>query len=132
MLNGQYDRILDHATMCDYLYLFRNPKAKTEDPEFFRDFMATILPENISQALKVLIAFDHYFFAHLGMPTQLTESDPKEQHCCPFFTCCRLQERKDHGDICRTKPWRVYEILYPQKKHCWYSNGVLESKATTR
>lgn len=132
MLKGQYDLILDHAQMCDYLYIFKDPETHTNDPEFFRDFMATSLPEEISQALKVLIAFDHYFFVHKGMATFRVEQNPKSSHQCPFFTCCDLSERSDHINICRTKPWRIYEIFQPQRKHCWYSLGVLESKATTR
>jgi hypothetical protein len=132
VLNEEYDRILENAQMCDYLYIFKNSEIENGDPEFFRDFMATLLPEETCQALKVLIAFDHYFFAHLGMPTSRVEQNPKPSHQCPFFTCCDLQERAKHRDLCKTKPWRVYEILQPQRKHCWYSQGVMESKGKNR
>lgn len=132
VLNGDYDRILDHAQMCDYLYIFKNPEQESDDPEYFRDFIATILPEDICQALKVLIAFDHYFFSHLGMSTERVENNPRSSHQCPFYTCCDLDTRVKHPELCKTRPWRIYEILQPQRKHCWYSQAIMESKGRNR
>ncbi|EHQ25124.1 hypothetical protein [Mucilaginibacter paludis] len=129
LLKGEYGKILKTAAMCDYLYKFL-PDTGSDDPEFDRDFMATILPDQISVAMKALVGFDHYFLSHRGgMSTALVERFPQKNHCCPFYTCCDLQDRKDNPEICENKPWRIYEVQFNRdKKYCWYATGVLEAK----
>jgi len=130
MLDKKYATLFTNAEVCDFIYHFENSANKVSDPEFMRDYLASILPSETSQALKVLIAFDHYFLAHKGVSTQRVESTPKGSHCCPFYTVCMTDQRREHTEICRTKPWRIYDICYPKKNHCWYSSGVMEAKGT--
>ncbi|WP_158827536.1 hypothetical protein [Mucilaginibacter lacusdianchii] len=133
LLNKEYDKILETAPLCDYLYKFL-PNEGAVDLEFNRDFMATNLPEETSVALKTLIAYDHFFFSHRGgIATARVEASPSENHCCPFYTCCDLKDRADNAAICKSKPWRIYDVQYNRdKRYCWYATGVLEAKGTSK
>jgi len=133
-LQGEYNRLIEAVPLCDYLFKFKNRKKPGKDPDFNRDFMATYLPEEITIALKALVAYDHFFLAHRGtMTTELVEAKPKDSHRCPFYTCCHLYDRRKNKELCCTKPWRIYEVQYARdKKYCWYATGVLEAKGHDR
>jgi hypothetical protein len=45
-----------------------------------------------------------------------------ERTCCPFFSACPLQRRRDHEDVCRDAPWSHY--AREPGLSCWYSAGV--------
>lgn len=123
--------LLNIVQLCDFIYVFDGAGEKADDPKFNRDFIGTALNDmDLSIALKALVSFDHYFSMHYTANTKLVEKRKEtDNHCCPFYSTCPLPYRKDHPDICKTKPWRVYEMQYAaDKQYCWYGTGVLETK----
>ena len=119
---GDYAKLIDVIPLCDYMYVFKD---KTE---FNRDFLGTAsFDDESSQALKVLIGYDHYQKNHELYSTIQVEANRTIK--CPFYTCCNLQLRLDHANICSSKPWRIFEISSKtDKQYCWYGQAVGEFK----
>lgn len=115
------------------LYVFNDTDPLPPDPEFNRDYIGTALKDmDTSVALKALVCFDHYFSMHYMQTTEQAEKKIKDIYCCPFYSTCPLSYRRDHADLCRTKPWRIYELQYhADQQYCWYGSGVLETKGLT-
>lgn len=112
--------LLAIANICDYMYLF------TDNDDYMRDFLGTSMDQDISLALKALLAYDDYYKAHLIHKTSKVELTG---HMCPFFRCCNLELRKSHSEKCKTKPWRIFEVsASTDNQYCWYGQGVLETK----
>lgn len=121
IFTGNFRDLLDKLQICDYMYEFK------DDDKYMRDFLGTTLDEETSQALKALIAYDDYYYRHNGLSTEKVE---QQSHECPFFTCCHLQQRTDHADICAKTPWRIFEISQQtDKRFCWYGSGVGQAKS---
>lgn len=122
VIAGDYLKLPDLIPVCDYMYIFKDTE------EYMRDFLGTAsYTDEQSQALKVLIAYDHYQKSHWVNSTK--ELERKEKKKCPFFSCCNLAYRKTHESICAEKPWRTFEISYnSDKKYCWYGQAVGEFK----
>jgi len=120
VFNGRFRDILNIAPICDYMYLF------TDENEFMRDFLGTSIDKKTSQALKTVVCYDHFYKKHKIFPTSKVE---EESHKCPFYTCCNLELRKINKEVCKTKPWRIYEkAANKDNQQCWYGGGVLEFK----
>ncbi|GAB2820449.1 hypothetical protein [Ferruginibacter profundus] len=122
VIKGEYLRLLELLPICDYMYIFK------DEAEYMRDFLGTAsFADEQSQALKVLIAYDHYQKAHWLNSTSKVEKT--EKYKCPFFSSCNLEFRKTHEGICAEKPWRIFEISYnTDKQYCWYGQAVGEFK----
>lgn len=122
VIAGNYLQLPDLIPVCDYMYIFKDAD------EYMRDFLGTAsYTDEQSQALKVLIAYDHYQKAHWIHSTK--ELEMNEKCKCPFFSCCNLRYRKSYESICAEKPWRTFEISYnSDKKYCWYGQAVGEFK----
>ncbi|NOT52217.1 MAG: hypothetical protein HOP10_13165 [Chitinophagaceae bacterium] len=122
VISGDYIKLPDLVPVCDYMYIFKDTQ------EYMRDFLGTAsYTDEQSQALKVLIAYDHYQKAHWIKSTKEIEKIEKSK--CPFFSCCNLAYRKNNESICAEKPWRTFEISYnTDKKYCWYGQAVGEFK----
>ena len=126
VLSGDYTKLLDVIPVCDFMYVFKDVK------EYMRDLLGTAsFTDEQSQALKVLIAYDHYQKSHWLKSTKETEKT--EKYKCPFFSCCNLEYRKTHEKICAEKPWRIFEISYnSDKQYCWYGQAVGEFKGPNK
>jgi hypothetical protein len=124
IIAGDFNTLLSVIPMCDLLYVFQD-----RDP-FMRDFLGSPGSDpDLSDALKALIAYDHYQKTHQLASTEKVE---EESHPCPFFTCCGLQLRKDHAALCGHRPWRIFEIsTKTDHQYCWYGTGVAEFKGHT-
>jgi hypothetical protein len=121
VFEGKHRELLDIAQICDYMYLFE------DEEDFMRDVFGTSIDMEISQALKVLLSYDHYYKSHGIYSTKRVESD--SDHKCPFYYCCNLELRQQHVGICQKKPWRIFEIsANSDNQYCWYGQGVLEFK----
>ena len=122
IIKGDYLKLLDMIPVCDYMYIFKDVE------EYMRDLLGTAsFTDEQSQALKVLIAYDHYQKSHWLKST--IEIEKKEKYKCPFFSCCNLEYRKTYEKICAEKPWRIFEISYnSDKQYCWYSQAAGEFK----
>lgn len=69
----------------------------------------------------------HFLWLHLSEDGFLNTDDTPEsrtRRCCPFFTACPHQIRKDHPDICESKPWETLKISMDPQQTCWYRAGV--------
>jgi hypothetical protein len=120
VFDGHFRDILDLAQICDYMYLF------TDKNEYMRDFLGTSINFETSQSLKTIVCYDHFYKVHTFFPTSKIE---EQEHKCPFYTCCDLKYRSTNQEICKTKPWRIFEIAANlDNKQCWYGGGVLEFK----
>jgi len=120
VFQGKYGELLNTAQICDYMYLF------TDDEEYMRDFIGTSIDLETSSVLKTLLTYDHYYTSHKIFSTTTIE---QQESTCPFFYCCDLPLRKTHTNICKTKPWRIFEISSnSDNQYCWYGQGVLETK----
>jgi hypothetical protein len=119
---GKYEKLMNIVPPCDYMYVFRDVD------EFNRDFLGTAsFDDDSSQALKVLIGYDHYQKSHELINTLQVEAAQTVK--CPFYTCCNLQLRLDHSDICASRPWRIFEISTGiDRQYCWYGQAVGEFK----
>jgi len=133
IFEDKIDRLLSEVQLCDFMYIFKAQPGHTEDPEFNRDFIGTAMKDmDTSIAMKVLTAFDHYACVHTVQHTEKIESRHSEVTECPFYTTCDLTYRKEHAEICRNKPWRIYELQHNNdQEYCWYGRGVLETKGLT-
>ena len=121
-MQGEYLKLPDLIPVCDYMYIFRDAE------EYMRDFLGSAsFTDEQSQALKILIAYDHYQKAHWLKSTKEIEKIEKSK--CPFFSCCNLSYRKTHEKICAEKPWRIFEVSFnSDKQYCWYGQAVGEFK----
>lgn len=120
VFEGKHLDILSIANICDYMYLF------TDEDDYMRDFLGTSIDLETSMSLKTLLSYDDFYKAHYFQPTSSVELD---EHMCPFFRCCNLDLRTGNPEICRTKPWRIFELsAKTDNKYCWYGQGVLEMK----
>lgn len=122
VLRGEYLKLLELLPVCDYMYIFK------DEDEYMRDLLGSAsFTDEQSQALKVLIAYDHYQKAHWINSTK--EIEKTEKNKCPFFSSCNLPFRKIHEGICAEKPWRIFEISFnSDKQYCWYGQAVGEFK----
>lgn len=121
--NKQWE-ILTIANICNYMYIFTN------EEEYKRDFLGTSIDQETAQALQILLSYADYYSAHGFRDTISVE---REEHCCPYYYTCPLNLRRDFSNICRTKPWRIFEHSFAtDKQYCWYGNGVGEFKGYTR
>lgn len=120
VFEGKHSELLDIANICDYMYLF------TDADDYMRDFLGTSIDQETSLALKALLSYDDFYKAHYCIPTSTVEL---KEHNCPFYRCCNLELRTTQSEICRTKPWRIFEIsANTDRQYCWYGQGVLETK----
>lgn len=120
VFEGKHTELLEIANICDYMYLF------TDTDDYMRDFLGTSIDQETSMALKTLLSYDDFYKAHYGLPTSKVEL---KEHHCPFYRCCNLELRTTHSEICRTKPWRIFEVAADSdNQYCWYGQGVLETK----
>lgn len=120
VIESKHSELLSIANICDYMYIFQ------DKDEYMRDFLGTSIEQETSLALKSLLTYDHFYKAHNCLPTSQVELE--ERHC-PFYTCCNLQLRTTHSEICRTRPWKIFEIsANTDNQYCWYGQGVLETK----
>ncbi|NOT90777.1 hypothetical protein [Ferruginibacter sp.] len=122
VFKGEYLKLPDLLPVCDYMYLFKDAD------EYMRDLLGTAsFSDEESQALKVLIAYDHYQKAHWINSTNQIEKTEKNK--CPFFSCCNLEYRKTQEKLCAEKPWRLFDISFnTDKQYCWYGQAVGEFK----
>jgi len=124
VFDGNFIKILDISPLCDYMYQF------TDAMDYRRDFLGTVMPEEISQPMKSLAALDHYFNAHQFYTTQQVE---QTNHCCPFYYCCEFGRRLTDANDCYSKPWRIFEKdRQSDQQYCWYGQGVGNAKGFTR
>jgi hypothetical protein len=120
LFEGKHAELLSIANICDYMYLF------TDADDYMRDFLGTSIDQETSLALKALLSFDDFYKAHYCIPTSKVEL---EANNCPFYRCCNLQLRITHSEICKAKPWRIFEVsANSDNQYCWYGQGVLETK----
>lgn len=122
VLDGTFRKIVDIVPLCDFIYEF------SDKIDFDRDFLGTTLENDISDSLKTLLSYSHYFKAHTNF--QSTKIIEASMHTsCPFYYCCKLDLRIKNEDICYKKPWRIFEISSNiDNQFCWYGQGVLEFK----
>lgn len=121
VFEGKFTELLDIANVCDYMYLFNDAD------DYMRDFLGTSIDQETSLSLKALLSYDDFYKAHYFLDTSKVEKT--KEHCCPFYRCCDLQLRTSQEEICRTKPWRIFEVsANSDNQYCWYGQGVLESK----
>ncbi len=122
ILRGEFLKLYDLIPICDYMYCFKAPD------EYMRDFLGTASYTYAqSQALEVLIAYDHYQKSHWLQSTIAVEKTAKSK--CPFFSTCNLGYRKTHEQICAERPWRIFEVSFSgNKQYCWYGQAVGEFK----
>jgi hypothetical protein len=122
VIKGEYFKLLDIIPVCDYMYIFKDKE------EYMRDLIGTAsFTDEESQALNVLIAYDHYQKSHWLKSTK--EIEKTEKYKCPFFSCCNLKYRETHEKICAEKPWRIFEVSFnSDKQYCWYGQAVGEFK----
>ncbi len=122
VISGDYTKLLNVIPICDFMYVFKDVE------EYMRDLLGTAsFTDEQSQALKVLIAYDHYQKSHWLKSTK--EIEKTEKYKCPFFSSCSLEYRKTHEKICAEKPWRIFEISYnSDNQYCWYGQAVGEFK----
>ncbi|WP_156428497.1 hypothetical protein [Pseudomonas sp. URMO17WK12:I11] len=69
----------------------------------------------------------HFLWLHLSEDGFLDTDDTPEskvRRCCPFFTACPHQIRKEHPQICESKPWETLQIPMDPELTCWYRAGV--------
>jgi hypothetical protein len=124
VMDGHFLALLDKTDVCDYMYIFKDEKP------YMRDFLGSAgISKRLNQSMKVLIAYQHYFLSHQFLATAEVE---KKTHPCPFFHCCNLSHRRQHPELCGSKPWRIYELSHASdSRYCEYGRAVGQTKGLT-
>jgi len=121
---GKLSELYDTIKVCDQMYLFE------EGGEYLKDIFGTTLERELAEHLKVHQAWAHYVHSHKVASTE--DIEQHEEIKCPFYTTCHLEYRSRHEHICKSKPWRIYEVGVNNKgRQCWYGRGVMEHKGLT-
>jgi hypothetical protein len=79
-----------------------------------------------TDVLRPLHAQLDFFIAHAG-ETGFLESALVAREC-PFYTCCTLDYRVQHQDVCKTRPWDTFSLS--QKETCWFGLAVANTLGT--
>jgi hypothetical protein len=124
--NKQFNELLHLIPPCDFMWVFNNKNT------FMRDLYGTtksqiVNGEPIAIHHNIFIANVHYanvlFYTLNGDISYFNSGD--DEICCPFYTSCSLQLRRDNPQICSTTPWITYDIGFANGKgYCWYGSGV--------
>lgn len=118
------ERLFRHTLPCDTIQSLAGDEHLVN-----RDMLVTfgIPPERWarlgyrpSDFLRTLEGLVNYASAHLGYDGFEASADVESR--CPYYTVCGLPLRQDHPEICRTTPWRAYDV--GQRRHCWYGTAV--------
>lgn len=122
IMSGQYAKLPEILPICDYMYQF------DDIDEWNRDLFGTAsYSDDVSESLRVLIAFDHYQKSHVLKSTIELEKEKKIK--CPLFTCCTHPLRQSQVTVCAEKPWRMFEVSADSEfPYCWYGQAVGEFK----
>lgn len=93
---------------------------------------------SVSDYLRTLEAQNNYAISHIGR-NSIVDSDTVEHYLaaqpedrtrpCPFYRSCGLALRRESGEICFRRPWRIYN---PGQLHCWYGAAVICTVGTTQ
>jgi len=87
--------------------------------------------EMTRRALPVLQCQLHYVDVHLDRDEFVPSAEVSPKHAgCPFYRSCTLQLRRDHADVCKRSPWKIYGLS--AKETCWYGAAVAATLGTVR
>lgn len=77
----------------------------------------------LSEGRKVAHGAIHYIFGLFSEGLE-TLAHPTIRRC-PFYTCCKSDFRRDHGEQCKTTPWVTKDLKL--EEICFYGRAVLNT-----
>lgn len=107
--NHQQHRLREYVDLCQMLYEFAD-----DDDVFMRDFAGSYLPGRLGK--KLLTFMCHVDYAQRPVTGNAVR-------CCPLYTFCPQNRRKEKPTQCSTQPWLAWDDQ-PEYGWCEYALGV--------
>lgn len=107
--NHQQHRLREYVDLCQMLYEFAD-----DDDVFMRDFAGSYLPGRLGKKLLT-------FMCHVDYAQHPVTGNAA--HCCPLYTFCPQNRRKEKPTQCSTQPWLAWDDQ-PEYGWCEYALGV--------